>query len=225
MGCVKEWEWSIFSIDPNTKKVETVFRPEKDSDVSGHCWSKNGDSIYYLKVKAIAEGSTQLNNRIINHNLNTGQEREIGTFQSVNSTHELFCISPNGKKLAFVQRDTVQDKDIINVIPATGGNFKKICVLDLDKYVIRELAWTPDNRFILFASLSRSEESLGQCELMRISAEGGEPEKLGISMYGISYVSIHPNGRQIAFSAHGSTQRPPEIWVMENFLPELKDKK
>jgi len=214
-GCVKEWEWAIYSIDPQTNKVEPVIPPEEDSSVYGHCWSKNGNSIYYLRAKAIAEGSTILNNRIIHHNLNTGQERDIHSFQSVNSTHELFGISPDGKKLMFVQRDTDQDLDIINVISVTGGNPEKICILDLNKYVIRELAWTPDNRFILFASREKSGQ---ECELMRVPAEGGEPEMLGLSMYKISYMSIHPNGRQVTFSAHGSIQRPPEIWVMDNLM-------
>ena len=222
VGCVKEWEWAIYSIDPQTNKVEPVIPPEEDSDVYGHCWSKSGNSIYYLRVKGIAEGSTILNNRIIHHNFETGREREIGTFQSVNSTHELFCISPDGKKLAFVQRDTDQDIDIINVIPVTGGSSKKVCILDLDKYVIRELAWTPDGCFILFSSMDRSED---KCELMRVPAEGGEPEKLGVSMYNISYLSIHPDGRKIAFSAMGQTKKPAEIWVMENFLPKDKAQK
>ncbi len=225
MGCVKEWDWAIYSIDSQTKKVEPVIPPEVDSDVCGHCWAESGNSIYYLRVKAVAEGSTILNNRIIHHNLETGREKEIGAFQSVNSTHELFGISPDGKKLFFVQRDTNQNKDIINVIPVSGGNSQKICILDLNKYMIMDLTWTSDGRFIIFSSLSRSEESEGQCELMRVSAEGGNPEKLGISMHVISYLSIRPEGRKIAFSAKGQTRKPAEIWVMENFLPQLKDKK
>jgi WD40 repeat protein len=151
--------------------------------------------------------------------LETGQKREIGTFQSVNSTHELFGISVDSKKLAFVQRDAHQNKDIINVVSASGGNPKKICILDLNKYVIQDLAWSPDNRFILFSSLDRQER---KWKLMRVPVEGGEFEKLGISMAGISYVSFHPNGQQIAFSCKGSTKKPPEIWVMENFLPKEK---
>jgi Tol biopolymer transport system component len=222
MGCVKEWEWTIFSIDPQTEMVEAVIPPEEDSDVAGHCWSEDGNSIYYLRVKAIAEGSTILNNRIIHHNLETGREEELGTFKSVNSTHELFGISPDGEKLLFVQRDTGQDKDIINVIPVTGGNPKNICELDLNKRSIRDLAWASDGRFILFSSLNVSDR---KCELMRVSSEGGNPEKLGISMYGISYLSIHPDGRQIALSAKGHSLKPAEIWVMENFLPVEKAKK
>ncbi|NQT60573.1 MAG: PD40 domain-containing protein [Bacteroidetes bacterium] len=127
--------------------------------------------------------------------------------------------------MVFVQRDTDQDLDIINVIPVTGGNPEKVCVLDLNKYMIMNLTWTSNGRFIIFSSLSLSEESENQCELMRVSAEGGNPEKLGISMYGISYMSIHPNGRQIAFSSQGSTKKPAEIWVMENFLPVAETKK
>jgi Tol biopolymer transport system component len=199
--------------------VEAVIEPEKDTDISGHCWSKSGNSIYYLRVKAIAHGSTILNNRIIHHDLGTGREREIGTFQSVNSTHELFCISPDGKKLAFVQRDAHQNKDIINVLSVSGGNPEKICILDLNKYMIQDLAWSPDNRFILFSSLDRQEQGW---QLMRIPVEGGEYEKLGVSMAGISYVSFRPDGQQIAFSSGGSTKRPPEIWVMENFLHKEK---
>ncbi len=222
VGCVKEWEWALYSIDPQTKKVEVAIPPEEDTDVYGHCWSEKGNSIFYLRIKPIAEGSAICNNQIIHRNLEKGQEREIGTFQSVNSTHELFCISPDGKKLAYVQRDADQNKDIINAISVSGGNPKKICILDLNKYRIMDLAWSQDGRFILFSSYDRSE---GNCELMRVPAEGGEPEKLGISMSGISYLSIHPDGRQIAFSSPGETKRPPEIWVMENFLPKLKDKK
>jgi Tol biopolymer transport system component len=222
VGCIKEWEWALYSIDPQTEKIDPVISPEKDSDVYGHCWSESGNSIFYVRVKAIAEGSTILNNRIIHRNLNTGQEKEIGTFQSVNSTHELFVISPDGEKLAFVQRDADQNKDIINVIPVSGGNPEKICILDLNKYRIMDLAWSPDGRFILFSSYDRSER---KCELKRVSAEGGKPQNLGISMSGISYLSIHPDGRQIAFSSPGETRRPPEIWVMENFLPKPKDKK
>ncbi len=225
VGYIKKGEWTIYSIDPQTEIVESVIPPEKDSKVYGHCWSKNGNSIYYLRVKAIAEGSTILNNRIIHRDLETGREDEIGSFQSVNSTHELFGISPDGKILAYVQRDTDQGLDIINVIPVTGGNPEKICILDHDKHTIRELAWSSDSRFILFASMSRLSLLESQCEIMRVSADGGEPEKLGISMDLISYLSIHPDGRQIAFSSKGFSQRYPEIWVMENFLPKDKDKK
>ena len=55
--------------------------------------------------------------------------------------------------------------------------------------------------------------------LWRISPEGGEPQKLWQSDKRISGLSIHPYGQQIAFS---TSEHDEEIWVMENFLSELK---
>jgi len=221
-GYAKQMEWTIYSIDLQTKMVEAVISPVKDSDVYSHCWSENGNSIFYVRIKPIAKGSRGIGNcRIIQRNLETGQEKEIGTFQSVNSTHELFGISPSGEKLMFVQRDMDQDTDTINIIHVKDGNFRAICTLDLHENTISDIDWSPDGRFIVFSSWLKG----GKYEIMRVPGEGGEPEKLGISMSRISYLSIHPDGRQIAFSSPGATQSTPEIWVMENFLPEPKDKK
>lgn len=138
MGCVKEWDWAIYSIDSQTKKVEPVIPPEVDSDICGHCWAESGNSIYYLRVKAIAEGSTILNNRIIHHNLETGREKEIGAFQSVNSTHELFGISPDGKSIAYFSKDKT-----IKVIPVERGESREVVKVEsISRH--NELSWSPD---------------------------------------------------------------------------------
>ena len=55
-------------------------------------------------------------------------------------------------------------------------------------------------------------------ELWRISVDGGEPEKLG-ETEGVRIPHLHPDGRQMALNA---VQFMRELWVMENFLPELK---
>jgi hypothetical protein len=41
-------------------------------------------------------------------------------------------------------------------------------------------------------------------------------------MTGPSNISPHPDGRQIAFTSLGLTDKGPEIWVMKNFLPESR---
>jgi len=69
-----------------------------------------------------------------------------------------------------------------------------------------------DGRYILFG-VSRGKEP----ELWRISAEGGQPQNLGIRMEGIHTLSVHPDGRRIAFSG-GSIIR--EVWALENYLPK-----
>ena len=74
-------------------------------------------------------------------------------------------------------------------------------------------AWTRDGRYVLFVMGNRGQP--GPTELWRVPAEGGEPQKL-LEMNGLSDISVHPDGRRIAFTG-GSTQM--EVWAMENFLP------
>ena len=73
--------------------------------------------------------------------------------------------------------------------------------------------WTPDGGHLLFAK-RRNEAT----ELWRIPVEGGEPENLGLAMGKIEHLSIHPDGRRIAFTGPGPSSGD-EVWVMENILP------
>ena len=60
-----------------------------------------------------------------------------------------------------------------------------------------------------------------------ISLEGGEPQKVGLEMnlLGQRGVSMHPDGRRLAFHAVLGLGPRFEVWVMENFLPELEGNK
>ena len=65
-----------------------------------------------------------------------------------------------------------------------------------------------------FFLVIRSVDQPGPTELWRVTPEGGEPQKL-LEMDGLSDISVHPDGRHIAFTS-GRIQM--EIWAMENFL-------
>lgn len=58
---------------------------------------------------------------------------------------------------------------------------------------------------------------------MRISAEGGEPESLGLAREGLQLqgLSAHPDGNSIAFTA-GLPMHRHEIRRMENVLASLE---
>jgi Tol biopolymer transport system component len=53
-------------------------------------------------------------------------------------------------------------------------------------------------------------------ELWSISVQGGEPRKLELTAENMRDLSVHPDGRHIAFTAGRDRS---EVWVMENFLP------
>ena len=77
------------------------------------------------------------------------------------------------------------------------------------------LAWTPDDRHILFTRQEHSIQSI-----WRVPLDGGEPERVCVSMNPfISGPQMHPDGRSIFFTAGGGTD---QVWALENFLPKTK---
>ena len=129
------------------------------------------------------------------------------------------AVSPDGQRVAFVNNSRA-GKTIVKVVSASGGDAQELLTLPA---LAGEspLAWTPDSRYIIYAVSSNGEKR--EYELWRIPADGGEPQNLDLSMKGLlPYgLSVHPDGRRIAFAA--GTPARSEIWVMENFVPALKD--
>ena len=55
--------------------------------------------------------------------------------------------------------------------------------------------------------------------MYQVSVEGGGPQKIGLSILNLNRLSIHPEGRRVAF---GSGKNSAEMWVMENIIPKEK---
>ncbi len=62
-------------------------------------------------------------------------------------------------------------------------------------------------------------------DIWRISIDDGQRQKLDMNMARFRHMTVHPDGRFIAFSSYGSDTKFLEIWVMENFLPQEDTKK
>ena len=77
--------------------------------------------------------------------------------------------------------------------------------------------WTPNGKELLFAE-SKFQRGY-KFNFWRISAEGGEPQELGLAMDRVYFLRMHPDGQHIAFRAG---QKIKEIYAMDNFLPESK---
>lgn len=76
------------------------------------------------------------------------------------------------------------------------------------------LAWTRDQRYLLFATEGNNLE-----DLWRVSVTGGEPEHTGVSVKGFfRSLAMHPDSHRLTFGA--IEDGPHELWALENFLPK-----
>ena len=127
--------------------------------------------------------------------------------------------SPDGKWLAFKE----EEKGIacLRVIPSEGGEKKTLMKLDKGEG-INGIVWSPDGRYVYYSKWEEGSGKSEACNLWRIPAEGGRPEKFDLTMDGLGKLSFHPDGSKLAFN---SWRIEADVWVMENFLPADKAKK
>ena len=162
------------------------------------------------------------------YEIDSRREREVyraGTGGRVQTS----AVSPDSRELAFVELegnvDLKKESTVARIIPAAGGEARELIRSKPPgflSYSVGGIAWSPDGRY-LFMSECDGRPATASCELLRISAKGGEPQRLGITKEGLMPLCIHPDGRRIAFGSGQSKWSSSEIWVMEDFLHLVKN--
>jgi len=191
--------------------------PESRANRWHAAWSLDGKAIFYV----YDEDGNSCEIRI--RDMETGEERLLYRPDSPVHLSNLE-LSPDGRRLAFGSGfDTPGPwyhfaAERVLVMPASGGVAREVLTLDQDTegYETYSFTWTRDGSHLLFAK--RVSQPTIPSELWRVSAEGGEPESLGLVMWGRGGVRAHPDGQRITFI--GVPDRKQELWVMENFLPQ-----
>jgi len=106
--------------------------------------------------------------------------------------------SPDGSKIAFDH-----SPGVLSVINADGSDPMRLTPVI---GAIEPFSWSPDGRYIVFRSDTRSDY------LHIVDVENGEIRKLPVAGYGPAW---SPDGRQIAFSRSSDKYRNDEqIWMM-----------
>ena len=179
-------------------------------------WSPDGRAIFKRRA-------TQ---SIMTRDIETGEEKELYRAVPPDQVRHWptsnLAVSPNGQRLVFVLADGKEGVTALMVVPTAGGEPRELLRVH-EPEVISVPGWMPDSRHIIYASGVAGEKP--KFELWRVSADGGEPQNLGLRMqarvpYGLS---VHPDGKRIAFTV--GTQRRDEVWVLENLVPMLKNAK
>jgi Tol biopolymer transport system component len=189
---------AIYRVDAQTGAASPLVQLEPTRYFAPSVWSSDGKQIFYYYPKGKEQAL-----RV--RNLESGEEKEL-----YRGNLGQLAISPDSQWLAF----TMSSGNLM-IMPITGGNPRELLqVRPPESIRPNELAWTRDGQYLLFVKAQPRPQQ--QASLWRISVKGGEPQPLGLKMEGISDLRLHPDGRQLAFSAGEDTR---EIWVMENFLP------
>jgi len=182
-------------------------------------WSPDGRSIYYA-----LHDEKELTSAIMVRSLETKQEKKIADTNQKGRIIGDFSVSPDGRSIAARIADISQKSAFLALFPAEGGEVRILSELGQQgSSLVGGLAWSPDSRKIIFVKqLPKEQPSPGRYELWLFSTESGDQRKLGELENMTSWLSLHPDGRSLVFTA--SVQRSA-IWVMENFLPAGRESK
>jgi Tol biopolymer transport system component len=175
---------------------------------------------------ATAEGEGVIylhNGRLIRRNLASGRELEL--YRHPGLASRTLALSPDGEQLVFGVADATADEGRPQVqlnqggrfmlMPSRGGEARELSRLDVPARV-SFTAWTSDGRYVLF--LQRDENGTA---VIRVPAEGGEPERVFATQREFAGLSFSPDGQRAAYYRQ---ENEAEIWVMENLVAALSDK-
>ncbi len=172
-------------------------------------WSLDENVVFYM-----IENKEE--RQIIKRELDSGQENVFYSHPNLSTAMD---ISPDGKYLITGTYEFEKDSGILLLIPMNGGEARELCTLGGFRNSA-SIDWSSDGKYVIYSELTMDDE----VSLWRIEVEGGTPQKIwqGQGKKNLRGLSIHPDGKQIAFSTSLQEQ---VIWSMENFLPKTKDKK
>jgi Tol biopolymer transport system component len=170
--------------------------------------SPDGKKIYYA-----AYDSETKTGRIMVHDIATDTDSEL---YRTSPQRARVALSKDGQELAIVLADEATLSTSIHVMAAKGGPAREVF---RSRSGVSGVEWTADDRYLLF--FMAAEPGSKNVDVWRISVNGGSPQPLGLGpgYEGIGALTLDPDGRTLAFSAR---KKRWEVWVLKNFLPNLR---
>jgi Tol biopolymer transport system component len=194
----------------DTGQIELLWRMQ--GGTSSYDVSPDGRSIFYVQQMT---DSRPFSGRLVRVDLEQRQEVEL----KKNEWFITLSVSPDGSQVAVLKSlegtPNVDFPSAIDLVPAAGGPSREVfrAPVWLDGSRYNALAWTADQRFLLFA---RGCEANCPNVIWRVPVAGGAAQEIGLVMPGIKSPAVHPDGRRIVFGS--SDGGSPEVWALENFL-------
>ena len=196
----------MFRVDAQSGEATPLKVADPKYSMRRSSWSPDGKRVYFYSRSQ--QGAEDL---LMELDLETGRERTL--VQSKGATTA--AASPDGRWLAFTRLSRESRSSRLEVMPAAGGESRVLFESgEAAPIAPATLNWSPDSKFLLFKR--NGDPAAGHnAELLRVSLSDGTVKKMALKADDIRYMSLHPDGRQIAYS--GGDIRT-ELWVLENFL-------
>jgi Tol biopolymer transport system component len=103
----------------------------------------------------------------------------------------------------------------VRILPTGGGDAREVCKFD-GLIAAMPPTWSADGKYVIFCGRSSDSEKWG---LWRVPGQGGELEKIDIETEStMDNLTVHPDGKRIAFSSRASKLKKAELWVVENLF-------
>ena len=181
-------------------------------------WSSHGERIYYLRA---LQAPREYSYMVVAYDLKTSREQIL--YRGFGQLAHGLAVSPDGRRVAFSKPSS------ITVVPSAGGEPDELLLLQKPEMIPWDvgLAWTPDGRYLIFAKGKQSPDRADVLEsnvfeLWRLPVAGGEPQPLGLAMNNLRGLSLHPDGRRLAFTVVGERGPTRAVWVLENLFQQPK---
>jgi Tol biopolymer transport system component len=176
-------------------------------------WLSNGKVIF----------ERRLTESIVLKDIKTGDERILFHSDTAGQIRiwpgSNLAVSPDNRKLAFVLTDWALDITRLMVVSLEGDTPVELLSVKNGESITNP-AWMPNSRDIVYAHNNGGDKQ--NFELCIISSTSGVTRSLGLRITGegITGISIHPNGRDIAFTTDKISFN--ETWVVEDVLSKRK---
>lgn len=175
-------------------------------------WSEDGSKIYRVDSASI-------------HVWDAGSQEEKLLFKDpVASYVREITPSPDGSRIAYVaHQDSAKDSSDfygsvhIKILDVASGQTREL-VQVRPAWWGRMMTWTPDGKYLVYATEWYAGRSDEPTRLWVVPAAGGTPKQLGGEfkrrVFGLT---VSPDGKQLGFDV---TDFHNELWALENFLPQ-----
>jgi Tol biopolymer transport system component len=206
---------SLTRIDVQTGQATSLMPfPENVGGSPPFALSPDGRTVFYINLNLLSDGSPG-RDQLLARDVRSGQETELFGKKGLYSV----SLPPDGKWLVVGARE--DRSQVLLVMPAAGGKARELVRTDDEEanYLVSP-SWTPDGRYVVFGkNLREPAKRPPRVQVWRVAADGGVPQPTGLTVDGLAWVRLHPDGRRVAI---GTRRVSTEVWVMENFLPVPK---